>query len=89
MSRPPSTISPPVTRPGGSISRRIESASADLPEPDSPTIPSRSWRPQVEAHIAHRVHGPLAGLVDGAEVAHRERAAVGAGSDPSSVALIV
>ena len=44
MSRPFSQTSPLTTRPGDSIRPRIESASADFPSPDSPTIPSFSAR---------------------------------------------
>src|SRR5262245_34500898 len=36
-SRPSNKISPPTTRPCDAISRMIESAVTDLPQPDSPT----------------------------------------------------
>ena len=41
-SRPLKRIGPPLIRPGGCTSRRIDSAVTDLPLPDSPTMPSVS-----------------------------------------------
>jgi hypothetical protein len=49
-----------VTRPGGRISRRIARPVIDLPDPDSPTIPSRS-RPSVNDTPAHHLHPPVVG----------------------------
>ena len=44
-------------RPGGvGMSRMIDRFVTDLPEPDSPTMPSVSPRRQVEAHAVDRPH---------------------------------
>src|SRR5450755_1199758 len=42
MRRPPSRISPPAMRPGGSMRPMIAAPVIDLPAPDSPTTPSTS-----------------------------------------------
>ena len=43
MSTPSSSMLPPTVLPGGDCTRRmIESAICDLPQPDSPTMPSVS-----------------------------------------------
>ena len=49
-SRPSNITSPPTMRPGGvGISRMIDRFVTDLPEPDSPTMPSVSPRATIEA----------------------------------------
>ena len=61
-SRPLSTTWPPTMRPAGRGTKRmIDSAVTDLPDPDSPTIPSvsprRRWMlsPSTALTVPHRV----------------------------------
>ena len=53
-------------------SPRIAIDVTDLPDPDSPTIPSVSFGDQVEADVVDRVHDAVVGREVDREVAHRE-----------------
>ena len=53
----------------------------DLPEPDSPTMPSTSPRSQVEAHAAHGVHHAVVGR----EAHVRSSIEQGVGPEPARV----
>ena len=62
----------PSTSPGGGTRRRMARPVIDLPEPDSPTMPSFS-RPTVEAHAAHRLDDAMRAREAHAEVLDREQ----------------
>ena len=70
---PSNWIEPPTMRPvSGGISRRIDSAVTDLPQPDSPTMPSVSPRAEVERHAVDRAHHAVAREELRLQVADRE-----------------
>ena len=50
--RPSAKMSPPV----GSISRAMQRATVDLPEPDSPTMPTRLAAAHRQRHVLRGVH---------------------------------
>ena len=60
---PSSHTSPASIRPGGLIMRRMARAIVDLPDPDSPTRPSRSSGPEGEADVVGSLHRPQRGVV--------------------------
>ena len=74
MRSPPSRISPPAMRPGGSTRPMIAAPVTDLPAPDSPTTPRTSPRPMSNdtpsiavstAAPEHELHAKVADREDG------------------------
>ena len=77
MSCPSKRISPETILPGGlGIRRMIERFVTDLPEPDSPTMPSVSPRSQVEADAVNRLDDAVLGLEVRPQVSDRKNGAV-------------
>ena len=72
-SRPSNITEPPTTLPGGWTMPMIELAVTDLPQPDSPTIPSVCPRSSVERDAVDRMHLALAGPENGAKVVDLEQ----------------
>ena len=67
----PSNSSSPVSiRPGGGISRMMESAVTLLPQPDSPTMQSTSPLTDPDVHAVDRFGDAVAGMEPGAQIAH-------------------
>ena len=80
-SSPSNLIEPAAMRPvSGGIRRRIESAVTDLPQPDSPTMPSVSPRAEVERHAVDRAHHAVERVELRVEVADLRGCAVTAAS---------
>ena len=73
-SRPSNRITLPASmRPGGRTRRRIESAVTLLPQPDSPTTPTRLADPDVERHAVDGARDAVVGVEEGVEI-RRSRA---------------
>ena len=70
-SRPSKRTWPVIVAVSGS-SPRIASDVTDLPEPDSPTMPSVSDAREIEAHVVDRVDDAVVGLEVDGEIADRE-----------------
>ena len=71
---PSKRIEPPTMRPvSGAISRRIDSAVTDLPQPDSPTMPSVSPGREIERDAVDGAHDAVGGEEMGLEIAHLQQ----------------